>query len=53
METVKKVKDMTDKELIQEWNDISFHIRNLGVGRYELHYQAELERELNKRGTMY
>lgn len=51
METkIKEVKDMTAKELVREWRDIDYHIRNLGVGRWELNYQAELEREMESRG---
>ena len=48
-----ELKDMTDKELIQEWRDIDFHIRNLGVGRWEINHITEVEQELTKRDVMY
>lgn len=49
----KQVKDMTKKELLREWRDIEFHIRNLGCGRSEIYYRAELESEMHARGIMW
>lgn len=49
---MKKIKDMTNKELKQEWKGITFHIRNFAYGRWELNYLNDLENEINKRGIL-
>lgn len=49
---VKEIKDMTNKELKEEWDGIEYHIRNFAYGRFELNYREDLEREANKRGIM-
>jgi len=49
---VKEIKDMTNKELKQEWRGIESHIRNFAYGKWELNYRDELERESDKRGLI-
>ena len=47
---MKKVQDMTKKELLQEYQGIKQQIEELSFGSRDLRYQAELEREIDKRG---
>jgi len=47
---MKNIFEMNKKELIREYNDITYHIEHLGVGRWELAYQLQLEEEIAKRG---
>lgn len=47
---MKKIKDMTNKELKEEWAGIEQHIKHFAYGKYELNYRDELEQEANKRG---
>ena len=44
-----EVKDMSEKELKEEWLAIESHIRNFAYGRFELNYREELLKEINKR----
>ena len=46
---MKELKDMTNKELLNQLNDIENHISNLGYGRFELNYREEIYREIDKR----
>lgn len=47
---MKKVSEMTKKELISELISVEEHIENCSYGRYELMYQSEIYKELDKRG---
>lgn len=47
---MKEIKDMTNKELLQELEGIEQHIKLCSYGKVELNYREELEREINKRG---
>ena len=49
---VKEIKEMTDKELKEEWQGIESHIRNFAYGKSELYYREDLEREADKRGLL-
>ena len=46
---MKQIQDMTDEELVREWKDIAYHIRNFSFGSFELKYQEQLEEELERR----
>jgi hypothetical protein len=45
----KELKDMTNKELKQEWIAIESHIRNFAYGKWELNFRDDIEKEANKR----
>lgn len=49
---MKEVKNMSDKELKEEWKSVDYHIKHFSYGRFELNYRAELEAEMNKRRTL-
>lgn len=46
---MKEIKDMTNKELKEEWKSIDYHIKHFSYGRFELNYRGELEAEMDKR----
>ena len=49
---MKEIKEMTNKELKQEWEGINSHIRNFAYGNFELNYRENLEQEAEKRGIL-
>ena len=46
---MKKVKDMTIRELKKELIGVQEHINYFSYGRYELNYREQLENELERR----
>lgn len=46
----KEIKDMNNKELIEELNGIEQHIQLFAYGKFELRYRESLFKEIDKRG---